>query len=570
MLSSIQNELSLSSQPKLSLPQQEWALVISGWGGSGKTTFLLKLLQGLKDDLSRVGAIINERSRSSIEIDAMKLPQSVAKFLLHGCACCEQFKDLLAQMKSYREENKLVFATEHSPTSVTLETVQGLRKNGINATSVYLFDYAQFEDAPLIQRQGLRDADLIILTRMPANSPSLQKAAALIRETRGDLPEVPVFLLPTAESPITTDLWGALLTTAEDARKTTFTTAVEGDLSQLVAPQIGGTPTKIEGFSEARSQLIETYSELPLFPYPNTTPQQLLEAVKNFPSVSGNVTISRVKGFLEGGWDIQITKRGAEWNLVKKPARSACPPMISVRAFHNLDNQLVPLAKHFGTPDLRPEFIRSICKSFPTESQLRADFASGRQLPLAFELDRELHRLVNLAPAYGAIKVLDSQRAQHLGDALSNVLYASLAARVAILNVSSGQAPHSKGANQTCHQARLDASYFLCRMVYHDSLGGFFDKVPQLSSLKTRIRGTSGAAKELLSSLEGLTQIRFGGKHHVLPAEMRTLGTIFNKAIAAGELPPEAREIAIQRIKAIKDLPTIITSSEFMKALQGA
>ncbi|WP_216827786.1 CobW family GTP-binding protein [Alkalihalobacterium elongatum] len=80
--------------------------ILSGFLGSGKTTLLKRLLQYEKDTGRKVGVVMNEIGKVSIDTTAVSndLP---LKELLDGCVCCtiiDQFEDQLTQLL---EDNEL-------------------------------------------------------------------------------------------------------------------------------------------------------------------------------------------------------------------------------------------------------------------------------------------------------------------------------------------------------------------------------------------------------------------------------------------------------------------------------
>jgi hypothetical protein len=127
---------------------QPTVMVISGWGGSGKTQTIGRALQGLGRNINEVGVIINERSRGSVDIDIARLPKGFEKLGLHGCACCSQLSDVLAGIKGFASQGRTLTFIEQSPLSVTGDLRNGLRQRGHDNIVVFLFNPAQFNDAP--------------------------------------------------------------------------------------------------------------------------------------------------------------------------------------------------------------------------------------------------------------------------------------------------------------------------------------------------------------------------------------------------------------------------------------
>jgi G3E family GTPase len=190
---------------------QPTVVIMSGWGGSGKTQTIGRALQGLSRNITEVGVIINERNQGSVDIDLARLPKGFEKLGLHGCACCSQLADVLAGIETFAKQGRKLTFIEQSPLSVTSDIKAGLRQRGHDNIVVFVFNPAQFQNAPAIHVQAIRDADVVLITHQQPGSEAAQKAQRIISTARGDLASVPVLVDNEPHRPLPTQVWSSML-----------------------------------------------------------------------------------------------------------------------------------------------------------------------------------------------------------------------------------------------------------------------------------------------------------------------------------------------------------------------
>ena len=511
---------------------QPTVVVVSGWGGSGKTQTIGRALQGLSQNIKEVGVIINERAQGSVDIDRARLPKGFEKLGLHGCACCSQLSDVLAGIETFATQGRKLTFIEQSPLSITSDIKSGLRQRGHNNIVVFVFNPAQFQNAPATHVQGIRDADVVLITHQQPESEAAHKAQRIITTARGDLSPVPVLVDNDPHRPLPAPLWQSMLESRH--------TSKGGVLKALGAIFGGGSKTSTD-FKGERAALVQNYSEITVRPYASQS-QAILDGVNAL--ARKGIEISRVKGSLTNGTGIDIIQEGNRY-VLKQGGATESGGYLSLRSFKvQLSRYAGEIAAHLGTVDSSPGFVQQVVAGYPKEADLARSIASGA-VPLGFESDRLLTELRVILPYIRNIS--DPVRQQELGNAFVAALKGSIEARFAVLKTLPAAPidPPQKALGL------FNAYYALTDMLCDPNLQ-MFTRHPSISPLFETMKKINPAAR-LLLTIEVIPHLRFEGRKELARDEIKLFAQTLSRARDAGYINQEAIDAAYATLEQKKD-----------------
>ena len=127
-------------------------LTISGFLGSGKTTFLIKLCKAATEKGLRVAILVNEIGEIGIDDQLMRQLDLNVWQILDGCICCTLAKDLPGTLQ------KLV--VDYSPDIVLLEPSGAADLEKVLSTLVY------YKGAPLESQKTVALVDPLRLEKL--------------------------------------------------------------------------------------------------------------------------------------------------------------------------------------------------------------------------------------------------------------------------------------------------------------------------------------------------------------------------------------------------------------------
>ncbi len=491
---------------------QPTVVIMSGWGGSGKTQTIGRALQGLSHTINEVGVIINERNQGSVDIDLARLPKGFEKLGLHGCACCSQLADVLAGIETFAKQGRKLTFIEQSPLSVTSDIKAGLRQRGHDNIVVFVFNPAQFQNAPAIHVQGIRDADVVLITHQQPGSDAAQKAQRIISTARGDLASVPVLVDNDPHRPLPTQVWSSMLEIRQPSK---------GGIVKALGGLFGGSKTSTD-FKDERAALVKNYSEITVRPYAPSA-QSILDGVNAL--AKKGIELSRVKGSLANGTAVDVIQEGNRY-VLKAGGATESGGYLSLRSFKvQLSRYAGELAAHLGTVDSSPSFVQQVVAGYPNEAALRRTVASGT-VPLGFESDRFLSELRVILPYIRDIS--DPARQQELGNAFVAALKGSIETRLALVKVVEGAQVDSRQKALGLFNAYYTLTDFLC-----DPNLQMFSRHPALAPLFAALQGTNPASK-LISTVEELPYLRFEGRKDLARDELKLFARTLSRAKDCG------------------------------------
>lgn len=506
---SMLQRVSVSVPAQLQLLSEPLVMIISGWGGAGKTQTIGRALEGFGSRTKEVGVIINERNKGSVEIDLARLPQGFEKLGIHGCACCSQLSDVMNGIKTFAAHGRSLTFIEQSPLSVTGDLRHGLRQRGHTNVVVFLFNPSQFNDAPAIHVQGIRDADIVVVTHHASGSSEALRASRIISAARGDLAEIPVFVDADPRAALSAPFWKAVGNARQQHKGGAFSA-----LTNLLTP----APRTTTEFQRERGALVANYSELTLRPY-LTTPEKVLQAAEAL--AAQGIVLSRVKGSLLNGTSVDLSRQGNSYTLASN-TQSDGVGYLSLRSFTvQLSKYLAALTAHIGTPDCNPTLVQHVVGAYPNRQELERSISKG-VVPLGFESDRLLSDLRTILPSMK--HVVDPERRQELGMALVTCLQSAIQTRQTMVDLLRS-APR-KDATTTL--GLFNAYYTLTSLVCDPNLQMFF-KHPLLIDLHRAVF-QHNPAQALVQLAVAIPAIRFEGRRALLRDEVSSFAEVLKRA----------------------------------------
>lgn len=501
--------VSASVPSQLQLLSEPLVMIISGWGGAGKTQTIGRALEGFGSRTKEVGVIINERNKGSVEIDLARLPKGFEKLGIHGCACCSQLSDVMNGIKTFATNGRSLTFIEQSPLSVTGDLRHGLRQRGHTNVVVFLFNPAQFNDAPAIHVQGIRDADIVVVTHHASGSPEALRASRIISAARSDLTQIPIFVDADPRAPLSGLFWNGVLHARQHNQGGALST-----ITNLFTP----APRTTSEFQRERGALVANYSELTLRPYLRT-PDEILQAAEAL--ATQGIVLSRVKGSLLNGTSVDLSRQGNAFTLASN-TQSDGVGYLSLRSFTvQLSKYLAALTAHIGTPDCNPALVQHVVDAYPNRSELERSISKG-VVPLGFESDRLLNDLRTILPSMK--NVVDPERRQELGMALVACLQGAIHTRLALVDLL--RSTQHKGP--TIALGLFNAYYTLTSLACDPNLQMFF-KHPTLTDLHRTVC-KHNPAQSLVQLAVAIPAIRFEGRKALLRDEVRTFAEVLKRA----------------------------------------
>jgi Ni2+-binding GTPase involved in maturation of urease and hydrogenase len=522
--------------PVTHAPLQKFAqptvVVVSGWGGSGKTKTIGRALQGLTHNITEVGVIINERNQGSVDIDLARLPKGFEKLGLHGCACCSQLSDVLAGIGAFRERGRKLTFIEQSPLSITSDITNALRQRRYDNIVVFVFNPAQFQNAPATHVQGIRDADVVLITHHQPGSEAAKRAERIIATARGDLSPVPVVVDNNPHRPFPAPLWQSMLAMRRPAK---------GGVLGAMAGLFGGGSKTSSDFQEERAAFVKNYSEITVRPYA-TDALAILNGVKAL--AQKGVELSRVKGSLANEVEIDIIQEGDRYKL--EPGGGVeSGGYLSLRSFKvQLSSHTGLIAAHLGTGDSSPSFVQQVVAGYPQEADLARSIASGN-VPFGFESDRFLTDLRIILPFIQYIP--DSDRQEELGNAFVGALKGSIETRLALL-----KALHEPSIEPRQKAIGLFNAYYALTDILCDPNLQMFAEHQTTAMLFAAMKEMNPAAG-VISTVGKIPALRFEGRKDLARDEVRLFAQTLNRAKDFGYIDQDAIDATYSSLYKMSD-----------------
>ena len=521
-----------STHTPLQMFAQPTVVVVSGWGGSGKTQTIGRALQGLSRNINEVGVIINERSQGSVDIDLARLPQGFEKLGLHGCACCSQLSDVLAGVETFARQGRKLTFIEQSPLSVTSDIKAGLKQRGHGTIVVFVFNPAQFQNAPAIHVQGICDADVVLLTHQQPGGDAAQRGQRIIATARGDLSPVPVLIDNDPHRPLPTSVWQSLLEIRQPAK---------GGILKAIGGIFGGGSKTTTDFKDERAALVKNYSEITVRPYA-TSAQAIVDGVNAL--ARKGVELSRVKGSLANGSEIDILQEGDRY-VLKQGGKGDSGGYLSLRSFKvQLSRYAGEIAAHLGTVDSNPSFVQQVVAGYPKEADLKQSIALGSP-PLGFESDRFLTELRVILPHIRDIS--DPARQQELGNAFVAALKGSIETRFSLLKVL-----HGAPINAQQKALGLFNAYYALTDIQCDPNLQMFAKHPSLAPLFAGMKELNPAAN-VISTVGSIPHLRFEGRKDLARDEITLFARTLTRARDSGYITQNAIDLSFATLEKLPD-----------------
>lgn len=145
-------------------------LVVAGFLGSGKTTFILNLARKLSRKGGKVAILENEVGTAPIDGAVLKQHGLVVKELFAGCVCCSLQQDLVAAVEEIRGEVKpdvlLIEPTGIAAPGMVVHTLRSCRGHDDHVVSVVVMkpcDPSRSKHLNPFLEGSIRDADHLIL-----------------------------------------------------------------------------------------------------------------------------------------------------------------------------------------------------------------------------------------------------------------------------------------------------------------------------------------------------------------------------------------------------------------------
>jgi len=176
-------------------------LVLTGFFGSGKTTFLIRALRlATREAGLRTVLVQNEIGRVGVDPEVFRSDDLVMKELLGGCICCKLSTRLVSVLLTLASENATDLVCIEASGIATPGMVRGMLSGtdleSLPLLQVNLLDAARLEriekalSLPIV-RQGIESADLCVINKIDAAPEGFRKNfEARVREIR---PEAEIY-----------------------------------------------------------------------------------------------------------------------------------------------------------------------------------------------------------------------------------------------------------------------------------------------------------------------------------------------------------------------------------------
>ena len=495
------------------------------------------LLEGLGSEQAAQGSVaVNEKGRSSVDIDLGRLPHHLASVGIEGCVCCSQLSELVGAIDRFRQSGRTWTIIEQSPLSLTSDLRSSLIAKGHAVSVAFCLNPHKYDDAPLIQFQGIRDADVIVLTHI--NSPDDEKKGrAIVKEATSDLKRQPaVFVHDAHRSPFPREIWSAI-TERSGGKRSGPGSALGSALKGLLG--VGKTPEVVQS---AVLEMRERYSEISVEP----TVTELNELIVRLNQLrAAGIPVVRAKGILSSGFDVDVDWVSGRYTATQRRSAPQTTPVLSMRSFDvQLRAKLPEIVRSLGVPESSPRYIDAVVASYPDRETLRARVREGTTAPLSFESDRVLVDLVRIAPVLADIP---KEKIPQVGSALVRVLTAAMQTRVDLLQEISDQRRETPRNTE----AQLNASYFLLTHLSRGTLAPFF-RHPLLTCTVETAR-VLRPGPTFLSRASEAKKLRLEGRSDLTGVELAAIGVTVRAALDAGMIKNEHVQSFLSALKRSHD-----------------
>ncbi|WP_347985117.1 GTP-binding protein [Methanonatronarchaeum sp. AMET-Sl] len=144
-------------------------VVVSGFLGSGKTTFLLNFGKELADRDVSVGILINDFGEVTVDGDTLEDYDMDATEIAKGCVCCEVKQNLVLSIRDLRKAfDPEVIILETSGVASLVPIFRTVEKYVDDIETITLVDLARYQDiidAFEVVGNQIRAADLVLLNK---------------------------------------------------------------------------------------------------------------------------------------------------------------------------------------------------------------------------------------------------------------------------------------------------------------------------------------------------------------------------------------------------------------------
>ncbi|WP_371823765.1 GTP-binding protein [Methanonatronarchaeum sp. AMET6-2] len=144
-------------------------VVVSGFLGSGKTTFLLNFGKGLADRDVTVGILVNDFGEVTVDGDTLEDFGMEATEIAEGCVCCEVKQSLVLSIRDLKKAlDPDVIILETSGVASLIPIFRTVKKYVDDIDTVTLVDLARYSkiiDSFEVVGNQIRAADLVLLNK---------------------------------------------------------------------------------------------------------------------------------------------------------------------------------------------------------------------------------------------------------------------------------------------------------------------------------------------------------------------------------------------------------------------
>lgn len=182
-------------------------LLISGFLGSGKTTFLLNITEDLVNAGNKVAVLVNEVGEIGIDGKLMKQLDVNVWEMSSGCICCSLISDLLPTLESLKKkyivDTVLIEPSGIAEPNNILKQLEGKRNEVFyDIRVITMVDSLRFTElfevlTPLLTKQVV-NADVVLINKIDAVEKELiDSTSGLVRKVN---PRVRMFSISATDS----------------------------------------------------------------------------------------------------------------------------------------------------------------------------------------------------------------------------------------------------------------------------------------------------------------------------------------------------------------------------------
>jgi G3E family GTPase len=196
-------------------------LILTGFFGSGKTTFLLRALRLATHEVGLKTVLVqNELGKVGVDPEAFLAEDLAVKKLLGGCICCNLATQLLGVLHSLDEENSVdlvcIEASGIATPGMVRELLSGTTFAAMPLLQVNVLDAARLERIEKVLSipalcQGIETSDICVVNKIDAAPAGFQDAfQARVGEIRpdADVHFTNLSASATLPDPLAAALWG--------------------------------------------------------------------------------------------------------------------------------------------------------------------------------------------------------------------------------------------------------------------------------------------------------------------------------------------------------------------------